>query len=60
MAKGMCHIPVVGRMEKDENGEWFLNKEKSEWADIPVTVIAEFLIQQFGYDAIFNGGKQND
>ncbi len=60
MAKGMCHIPVVGRMEKDGNGEWFLNKEKSEWADIPATVIAEFLIQQFGYDAIFNGGKQND
>ena len=45
---------------KDENGEWFLNKEKSEWADIPATVIAEFLIQQFGYDAIFNGGKQHD
>lgn len=58
MADGMCRIPVVGRMEKDENGEWFLNKEKSEWADIPATVIAEFLIQKFGYDAIFNGGKK--
>lgn len=53
---GMCHIPVVGMMEKDENGKWQLNKEKSEWADIPATAIAEFLIEKFGRDAIFGEG----
>ena len=58
MAKGMCRIPAVGRMKKGENGERFRNRGASEWADIPATVVAEFLIQKLGDDAIFNGDKR--
>ncbi len=48
-----CRIPVVGYMEKGADGKYHLIPEKSEWADIPGSVIAEFLIEKFGREAIF-------
>ena len=47
-ANNACHIPVVGYMVQDENGNWHMDKERSQWADIPADTIAQFLIQRMG------------
>ena len=59
MKEDICHIPVVGCMEKGEDGNYHLNPEKSKWADIPADAIARFLLEKFGYDAIFKGGDSD-
>ncbi len=54
----ILHLPVVGYMEKQPDGSYKLNEEKSEWADIPASVVAAFLIEKFGWDAILKGGEE--
>lgn len=51
--KKMCRIPVVGHMVKGEDGRYHLDEAGSTWADIPADTIARFLLEKFGYDAIF-------
>lgn len=52
----ILHLPVTGYMEKQPDGSYKLNEEKSEWADIPASTVAAFLIEKFGWDAILKGG----
>lgn len=47
-ANNACHIPVVGYMVQDENGNWHMDKERSQWADIPADAIARYLIEHMG------------
>lgn len=54
----MCRIPVVGHMVKGEDGNYHLDEAGSTWADIPADVIARFLLEKFGHEAIF--GKDGD
>lgn len=48
MANGMCRIPVVGCMVKGDDGEYYLDEARSQWADIPADDIAKFLIEKLG------------
>lgn len=50
-----CRIHVEGYMEMGADGEYHLNPAKSKWEDIPASLIAEFLIEKFGREAIFGG-----
>ena len=54
----ILHLPVAGYMEKQPDGSYKLNEEKSEWADLPASVVASFLIKKFGWDAILKA--END
>ena len=54
----ILHLPVVGYMEKQPDGSYKLNEKKSEWADLPASVVAPFLIEKFGWDAILK--EEND
>lgn len=54
----ILHLPVMGYMEKQPDGSYELNPEKSEWADIPASVVASFLIEKFGWDAILKEGEE--
>ena len=51
--KKLLHIPIVGYMEKQPDGSYKLNEEKSEWADVDPDFMARFLIEKFGYEKIF-------
>ena len=51
--KKLLHIPIVGYMEKQPDGSYKLNEEKSEWADVDPDLVARFLIEKFGYEKIF-------
>ena len=53
--ESMCRVPVVGCMVMGADGEYHLNKDRSEWADIPADTIARFLLEKFGKDVIFKG-----
>ena len=44
----ICHVPIVGYMVQDENGNWRLDKKRSQWADIPADAIARYLIERMG------------
>lgn len=48
MNEEMLHIPVTGYMTEGADGEYHLNPEKSEYADISADFVARFLIQRFG------------
>lgn len=55
----ILHLPVVGYMEKQPDGSYELNEKKSEWADLPASVVASFLIEKFGWDAILKEGNDS-
>lgn len=56
------HVPISAYYTQDENGHYYMDEERSEFADIPGDVFAQFLIQKFGMDAILKGDgvKQKD
>ena len=54
MKEPTCRIPVSATMVV-ENGK--ARMVSAEWADIPADVIARFLVEKFGEDAIFGGGE---
>lgn len=54
----MCRIPVIATMRKI-NGEYVM--VDAEYADIPASAIAEFLIRKFGITPILKGAdNEND
>ena len=55
MQENICRIPVTATYRMI-NGKPVMIA--AEWADIPADTIAQFLIQKFGVDAIFNGGNK--
>lgn len=58
-SKEICrNIPVVAHMARDEDGNWYIDRERSVYADIPADDIARFLIEKFGHDAIFGEGAK--
>lgn len=56
MAELMCRIPVSARYELDHT-TGIMTKVSAEYADIPADLIARFLIEKFGIDAIFGEGE---
>ena len=56
--KRLLHLPIVGYMEAGPDGEYHLNAEKSEWADVDPDLVARFLIDRFGHERIFGGGAE--
>jgi len=38
------------------DGHYHLDEERSEYADIPASAIAAFLVEKCGVNAIFGGG----
>lgn len=52
----ICRIPVRATY-KIVNGEPV--KVSAEYRDIPADLIAQFLLQKFGIDAIFRGEAKN-
>ena len=48
MLNGICRIPVIGCMVKGEDGEYRLDEDKSQWANIPADDIAQYLIERLG------------
>lgn len=55
MENTMLHIPVEGCMVRQPDGSYKLDPARSTYADISADDFAEFLIHQFGHDAIFKG-----
>lgn len=52
----LCRIPVAATYTVYRGSDTPV-MTKVEWADVPADVIAKFLIEKFGADAIFNGGE---
>lgn len=53
----LCRIPVSATFTVYKGSSNKPIMTKAEWADVPADVIAKFLIEKFGADAIFNGGE---
>ena len=53
-----CRIPVKATYVIDrQTGE--ITRTAATWADIPADVIAKFLLERCGHDAIFGGGDND-
>lgn len=52
----LCKIPVSATFTVYKGSEKPV-MTAAEWVDVPADVIAKFLIEKFGADAIFNGGE---
>ncbi len=57
MTRDFCEIPVVGHMVKGLDGKYHLDKAASTWANIPANVVAKFLVDRCGADAVFGGSE---
>lgn len=54
MKEPACRIPLSATIVV-EHGQ--AKMVSAEWADVPADLIARFLIEKFGADAIFGGGE---
>lgn len=57
MQDEMCRIPVKATMKKI-NGEYVM--VDAEYADIPASAIAEFIVKKCGITPILKGCEKND
>lgn len=59
MQNDVCKIPVMGHMTKGPDGRYHLDEAASTWAEIPAAVIARFLVDKLGVDALFEEGQRH-
>ena len=58
MEDNLCRIPVTATFTYYKGSDKPI-MTAAEWVDVPADIIAKFLIDRLGVDAIFNGGDSD-